>query len=100
MLVNGENLNNVKRTLSNCKENKRSLNVNSCKKARYLVDKFLAIGCTDASNCYSYFVKCFGNLSEDTIWSIYENAANNPKINFPIKYFIAACRNQMSGCAK
>lgn len=102
MLVNGEKASskNVKRTLDYSKKNKRSLNVSDCKKARYLVDKFLAGGCEDAANCYNYFIKCFGALSESTIWDIYENSVNNPKIQSPIKYFIAACRNQMASNGK
>lgn len=96
MLVNG--VQNVKRTLIDSKEsnvNKRSLNVSEYNKARYLVEKFENIGCDDASNCFNYFVKCFKNLSEHTIWGIFENATNNPSIKSPIKYFIAGCRNQM-----
>ena len=98
MQVNGERIasKNVKRTLIKEKDKKRSLNVNNYNKARYLVDKFLAVkNCADAGNCYNYFVKCFSTLPENTIWDIYENAVNNPKIHSPIKYFIAACRNQM-----
>lgn len=103
MLVNGEKVSskNVKRTFYIKKNNKeRSLNVSNCKKARYLVDRFLAYGEEDAANCYSYFVICFNRLSEKTIWDIYENATNNPNIKSAIKYFIAACRNQMTGTTK
>ena len=96
--TDGENW-NVKRTLISPKGEKRYKeryhNVSECHKAKYLVEKFESLGCNDASNCFNYFVKCFKNLSENTIWSIYENAANNPKIHSPIKYFIGACRNQM-----
>lgn len=90
---------NVKRTIISPKGEKRyneRYGVSECKKARHLVEKFEALGCSDAPNCYNYFVKCFSNLSENTIWNIYENASNNPRINSPIKYFIAACRNQMN----
>lgn len=89
---------NVERTLISSKEEKRyneRYGVSNGAKARYLVEKFESLGCTDAFNCYNYFVKCFKSLSENTIWSIYENASNNPSIKSPIKYFIAACRNQM-----
>lgn len=100
MLVNGEAVENynVKRTLVNFNKKERSLNVNvtACKKARYLADKFKKLGYDDADNCYSFFVKCFRNMAENTVWDIFENATNNPKINSGIKYFIAACRNQMS----
>ena len=92
MLVNGVN---VKETLISSKEDKR-YNVNERSKAWHLVEKFEKIGCSDASKCFNYFVKCFSNLSENTIWTIYDNASNNPNINSPIKYFIAACRNQMA----
>lgn len=97
MLANGEQV-NVKRTLISSKEdnvNKRSLNVNEYNKARHLVDKFEKIGCNDADGCFNFFVKCFKNLSEYTIWNIYEKATNDPAIKSPIKYFIAGCRNQM-----
>lgn len=98
MLVNGEPVEkkNVK-TLISSKEDKRyNVNVPHCTKANYLIGKFEKIGCSDAKGCYNYFVKCFNNLSENTVWSIYENATNNPSIKSPIKYFIAACRNQMN----
>lgn len=94
MLGNGGK--NVKRTLISSKEDKRYNNVSERSKARYLVEKFERIGCTDAPKCFNYFVKCFTNLSENTIWTIYDNASNNPNIKSPIKYFIAACRNQMA----
>ena len=84
---------NVKKNVNFLKENKRYNNVTY--RAQYLVDKFTKLGCTDANNCYYFFIKCFNNLSEETIWSLFENATRNPKINSPIKYFIGACRNQM-----
>ena len=86
---------NVKTLISSKEDNviKRSFNVSECGKARYLVEKFESIGCDDASGCFNYFVKCFKNLSENTIWGIYENSVNNPSIKSPIKYFIAGCRN-------
>lgn len=100
-MLDGETIGVIaKRTLNerySLKENQRykSLNVGLYAQARYLVEKFEKHGCNDASNCFNYFVKCFQNLSEDMIWSIYENSVNNPKIHSPIKYFIASCRNQM-----
>lgn len=87
--------NNVKRTLITSKE-ERSLNVSCYSKANYLADKFKRAGYEDADNCYNFFVKCFKCLSENTIWGIYENAINNPAIKSAIKYFIAACRNQLN----
>ena len=97
MIVNGEKVQtlNVKR-YSFLKEKKRYNNVKRCSKAQHLVDKFKSRGCKDADNCYYYFVKCFNSLSEDTIWSIYETATTKKDIKSPIKYFIGACRNQMS----
>ena len=97
MIVNGERSQtlNVKR-YSFPKEKKRYKNVKRCTKAQYLVDKFKSRGCNDADKCYYYFVKCFNSLSEDTIWSIYETATTKEGIVSPIKYFIGACRNQMS----
>lgn len=82
-------------TSNSSKEEKRSLNVKSCWQARHLVDKFEKLGAKDAKKCFSYFVKCFKSLPESMIWEIYENATNNPSVKSPIKYFIAACRNQM-----
>jgi hypothetical protein len=99
MLVNGENVDKNVRTLTliSSKEDKRSnVNVKYHTQANYLISKFEKIGCPDAKGCYNYFVKCFKSLSENTIWSIYESATNNPTVHSPIKYFIAACRNQMN----
>lgn len=95
-MVNGEfpQTLNVKR-LDFLKENQRYKNVKRCTKAQHLVNKFKSAGCDDADSCYYYFVKCFQNLSENTIWSIYETATTKKGIKSPIKYFIGACRNQM-----
>lgn len=73
-----------------------TLNVTLMRQTEYLVEKFEQIGCDDAKNCYFFFKKCFMNLSEATIWGIFENATHNSTIKSPIKYFIAACRNQMA----
>lgn len=98
MLVNGENatLNVQERYF--LKENKRykTLNVGPYAQAQYLVGKFEKIGCSDASNCFRYFVKCFKTLPESMIWDIFETATHSSKIRSPIKYFIGACRNQMA----
>lgn len=91
MQINGKSL-NVKRKIHLKDE---TLNVNVVRQTEYLVEKFKKIGCDDADNCYFFFKKCFNNLSEDTIWGIYENAVHNPAVKSPIKYFIGACRNQM-----
>jgi hypothetical protein len=97
MMVNGEipQTLNVKR-YSFLKEKKRYKNVKRCSKAQYLVDKFKKAGCEDADNCYYYFVKCFNELPESTIWNIFETATSKNGVKSPIKYFIGACRNQMS----
>lgn len=106
MIINGEtlssttmknNVNNVKRTFTSSKEEERyTFNVNCYNKAKYLVEKFERLGYDDAKNCYNYFAKCFSVLSENVIWELFESAVNNPKIKSAIKYFIAACRNQMA----
>lgn len=98
MLVNGENATlNVKKRYF-LKENKRykTLNVGAHAQAQYLVEKFEKLGCSDAPNCFRYFVKCFKMLPENVIWDIYETAANDSKVRSPIKYFIGACRSQMA----
>lgn len=100
MLVNGERFTtNVKRNVNNHLKDDTlnvTLNVKLNNRAQHLVDMFEREGCTDAKNCFYFFRKCFANLSEATIWDIYENATNNPNIDSPIKYFIAGCRNQMA----
>lgn len=85
---------NVNKSL---KETTFNVNVSNKKvlQVEFLIDKFKKIGCDDADKCYYFFRKCFDNLSESTIWSIYENSTHNPKVKSPIKYFIGACRNQM-----
>lgn len=93
MLANGEQV-NVKRNVNYLKDN--TFNVNVARQTEYLIEKFKDLGCNDADKCYFFFKKCFNNLSEDVIWGIYENAAHNKTIKSPIKYFIAACRNQMA----
>ena len=102
MMVNGEKARTLtlnERFLSSKEEkrslNVRTLNVKSCERANYLVKKFEKIGCKDAETCYNYFVKCFKMLPEALVWDLFESATQNSKIKSPIKYFIAACRNQM-----
>ena len=70
-------------------------NVTLIRQTEYLIEKFEKIGCGDANKCYFFFKKCFLNLPEVVIWDIFENATHNSEIKSPIKYFIAACRNQM-----
>ena len=102
MLINGEKLPtdveklNVKRTFSSKEETKRTLNVKNNDKALYLVERFKKLGCGDAENCYHFFVKCFNNLPENTVWEIFEKTVSNPKVSSQIKYFIGYCRNKMS----
>lgn len=71
-------------------------NVTLIRQTEHLISKFEQLGCEDAKNCYFFFKKCFMNLSEATIWNIFESATHNSTIKSPIKYFIAACRNQMA----
>ncbi len=96
MLSNGEKNVTLKRLFSYKENNVKRYNVRGYSTAKALVVKFEKIGCTDASKCLSYFIKCSQSLSEAVIWDIFEKASNDPSINSPIKYFIAACRNQMS----
>lgn len=56
--------------------------------ADHLVRKFEAPGSRD------FFCKCAWNLSEDEIWTAYEQA-HKPKIKFPLKYFITLCSIKM-----
>lgn len=100
MLVNGEKFTpNVKRNVNNHLKDDTlnvTLNVRAARQAQHLVDKFEQTGCTDAKNCFYFFKKCFANLSEATIWDIFDKATHKPDIDSPIKYFIAGCRNQMA----
>lgn len=96
MLINGEKMRsplNVKRS-DLLKED--TLNVNVLRKTEHLVEKFKSVGYDDAGRCYFFFKKCFENLSEDIIWSLYESTMRNPNVESKIKYFIGACRNQMA----
>ena len=92
MLVNGV----TPKRYVKCHPSDDTLNVTLIRQTENLVEKFEQIGCNDAKNCYFFFKKCFMNLSEATIWNIYENATHNSTIRSPIKYIIAACRNQMA----
>lgn len=56
--------------------------------ADHLVRKF------EAPNSRNFFCKCAWELSEDEIWSVYEQA-NRPIVNNPLKYFIAVCSIKM-----
>lgn len=57
--------------------------------ADHLVRKF------DAPNSRNFFCKCAWKLSEDEIWTTYEQA-HRPKVNEPLKYFIAVCLIKMN----
>lgn len=57
--------------------------------ADHLVRKF------DAPNSRNFFCKCAWKMSEDDIWTVFEKA-HNPKIDSPLKYFIALCTIKMS----
>lgn len=100
MQVNGNNNVNVKRYSSFEESNVNVNNVTRATKkdydcAEHLIRKFNRIGCNDAEQCRGFFCKCSMELSQDTIWSIFEKSTRTPGINSPIKYFIGACRNQM-----
>ena len=56
--------------------------------ADHLVRKF------KAPNSRNFFCKCAWKLSEDEIWTTYEQA-HNPQVNEPLKYFIAVCLIKM-----
>lgn len=56
--------------------------------ADHLVRKFKAPGSRN------FFCKCAWKLSENDIWTTYEQA-NNPKIKSPLKYFISVCQIKM-----
>ncbi len=57
--------------------------------ADHLVRKFKAPGSRQ------FFCKCAWKLSEDEIWTAYEQA-NGAKVKFPLKYFITICQIKMS----
>lgn len=56
--------------------------------ADHLVRKF------DAPGSRNFFCKCAWKLSEDEIWTAYEQA-HGKKIESPLKYFIALCMIKM-----
>lgn len=56
--------------------------------ADHLVRKFKAPGSRN------FFCKCAWRMSEDEIWSTFEQA-NGPKIKCPLKYFITLCSIKM-----
>lgn len=64
----------------------RAIKVDSI--ADHLVSKF------GAPNSRNFFCKCAWNLSEDEIWTAYEQA-HRPKVKYPLKYFITLCLIKM-----
>lgn len=56
--------------------------------ADYLVKKF------NAPNSRNFFCKCAWKLSENDIWSIYEQS-HKPSVKSPLKYFITVCSVKM-----
>ena len=56
--------------------------------ADHLVRKF------NAPTSRNFFCKCAWNLSENDIWTAYEQA-HGPKVNNSLKYFIALCQIKM-----
>ena len=61
--------------------------------ADHLVRKFQAPGSRN------FFCKCAWRLSEDDIWTAYEQA-HGPKIKYPLKYFITLCQIKITSRAK
>ena len=57
--------------------------------ADHLVRKF------NAPNSRKFFCKCAWKLSEDQIWTAYEQA-HSPKVKNSLKYFIFLCTLKMS----
>lgn len=99
----GENrTNNIDIDIDKLKERINNVNVNDNTKSKsnkvmvdkvdriadHLVSKFGAPGSR------KFFCKCAWKLSEDEIWSAYEEA-HKPKINYPLKYFIRLCSIKM-----
>lgn len=70
----------------NMKHNERAERVDRI--ADNLVRKF------KAPNSRNFFCKCAWKLSEDEIWTAYEQA-HTPKVRFPLKYFISICQVKM-----
>lgn len=57
--------------------------------ADHLVRKFNAPGSRN------FFCKCAWKLSEDDIWTAFEQS-HGPKVKSPLKYFITLCMIKMS----
>ena len=57
--------------------------------ADHLVRKF------QAPNSRNFFCKCAWKLSEDDIWTAYEQS-HSPKVKYPLKYFITLCQIKLS----
>lgn len=49
----------------------------------------------DSPDDINFFRKCAWHLPESEIWSIAEVATTPGRTNSPIRYFTAACRNQL-----
>lgn len=49
-----------------------------------------------APNSYKFFLKCGWRLSEDFIWTTYEQA-HGKSVKQPLFYFVAVCNRKMSG---
>lgn len=47
-----------------------------------------------APNSRNFFCKCAWKMSEDEIWTAYEQS-HSPRVNNPLKYFIALCSIKM-----
>lgn len=52
--------------------------------ANQLVERF------SAPNSFKFFLKCAYRMSENDIWTVYEQS-HRGRINSPIRYFVASC---------
>lgn len=60
--------------------------------ARALVQKF------GDYKSYNFFLKCAWHLSEDDIWTSYEQATSK-NVNNPVRYFVTICKAKMENYA-
>lgn len=72
-------------TMSSIRERARDVD----RIADHLVRKF------QAPSSRNFFCKCAWKLSENDIWTAYEQA-HGPKVKMPLKYFITLCQIKMS----
>lgn len=75
---------------------KRNNNVNDNVRKAEKVDRIAdnLVRKFQAPNSRNFFCKCAWKLSENDIWTAYEQA-NSEKVRFPLKYFITLCQIKM-----